>query len=237
MILRVIPPINASGRVQMAIDRWLLTQQIEGQQPPSLRFYTWEQPTISLGYHQKSYPTFWDTLPVAIVRRPTGGRAVLHAGDLTYMLVMSGEKLLRKTHREAYCYICRFLVEGWRSLGRELVFGDAGRGYIHNPSCFGTATGADLITLQGGKFIGSAQLRRGNAILQHGSMLLNLDQSLFLKVFETSPPEPPSITLPTTVIIEALTKAAGDCFGLELVSQPLSSEEWAIILELSVSET
>ncbi len=226
MLLRVIPPINASGRVQMAIDHWLLTQHLQGKQPPSLRFYTWEQPTISLGYHQKSYPDHWNQLPVEIVRRPTGGRAVLHGGDLTYMVVLSN---LKKTHRDAYCYICRFLVQGWRSLGRELVFGDAGRGYIHNPSCFGTATAADLITLQGEKFIGSAQLRQGNAILQHGSMLLDLNKSLFSDIFGVSPPAPPTISLTPEIIIEALTQAAKNCFGLEIISEPLSSEEWELI--------
>lgn len=227
MFLRVIPPINASGRVQMAIDLWLLTQHLDGKQPPSLRFYTWEQPTISLGYHQKSYPDHWDNLPVEIVRRPTGGRAVLHDGDLTYMVVLSN---LGKTHRDAYCHICSFLMQGWRSLAQELVFGDAGRGYIHNPSCFSTATAADLITLQGEKFIGSAQLRRGNGILQHGSMLLDMNKPLFLEVFGILPPTPPPITLAPEVIIETLTQAAGDCFGLEIVSQPLSSEEWEMIL-------
>ena len=227
MLLRVIPPIHASGRVQMAIDHWLLTQHLQGKQPPSLRFYTWEQPTISLGYHQKAYPEHWDHLPVEIVRRPTGGRAVLHGGDLTYMVVLSN---LKKTHRDAYCYVCSFLVQGWRSLGRELVFGDAGRGYIHNPSCFGTATAADLITLQGEKFIGSAQLRRGNGILQHGSMLLDLNKPLFLEVFGISPPTPPPIPLTLEVIIETLTQSARDCFGLEIISQPLASEEWEMIL-------
>lgn len=227
MLLRVIPPIHASGRVQMAIDHWLLTQHLQGKQPPSLRFYTWEQPTISLGYHQKAYPEHWDHLPVEIVRRPTGGRAVLHGGDLTYMVVLSN---LKKTHRDAYCYICSFLVQGWRSLGRELVFGDTGRGYIHNPSCFGTATAADLITLQGEKFIGSAQLRRGNGILQHGSMLLDLNKPLFVEIFGISPPTPPPISLALEVIIETLIEAAKNCFGLEIISQPLSSEEWEMIL-------
>lgn len=227
MFLRVIPPIHASGQMQMAIDRWLLSQHLQGHQPPSLRFYTWEQPTISLGYHQKNYPEHWENLPVEIVRRPTGGRAVLHDGDLTYMVVLSN---LGKTHRDAYCYLCRFLVQGWRSLGQELVFGDAGRGYIHNPSCFSTATAADLITLEGEKFIGSAQLRQQNAILQHGSMLININKPLFLEIFGTAPPNPPPITLEPEVIIDTLIQAAGDCFELEIISQPLSPEEWSLIL-------
>jgi lipoate-protein ligase A len=227
MILRVIPPLHARGQVHMAIDEWLLNQHLAGKQPPTLRFYTWEQPTISLGYHQKSYPEHWEQLPVEIVRRPTGGRAVLHDGDLTYMVVMSN---LHRSHRDAYCYICQFLVQGWRSLGLDLTFGTAGRGYIHNPSCFGTTTGADLITVQGEKFIGSAQLRRGNALLQHGSMVLHRNQPLFSSIFGTDAPAPPPITATPELIIDTLTQAAGDCFGLEVVLQPLSLEEWEKVL-------
>ncbi|HEY9649888.1 MAG TPA: lipoate--protein ligase family protein, partial [Coleofasciculaceae cyanobacterium] len=79
----------------MAIDQWLLEQHRIGNHPPVVRFYTWASPTISLGYHQRRWPVFWQQLtwqgiPLDLVRRPTGGRAVLHQGDLTYMVVTSG---------------------------------------------------------------------------------------------------------------------------------------------------
>lgn len=227
MFLRVIPPIRARGQRQMAIDLWLLNQlnqQIDrGFNPnPVLRFYTWSKSTISLGYHQKQYPDRWNQLPVDIVRRPTGGRAVLHDGDLTYAVIMPNSG---KNHRDSYCDICRFLVQGWRSLGRELTFGTAGKGYIHNPSCFGTATAADLITTDGEKFIGSAQLHRGHGILQHGSMLLNINQPLFTEIFAAPAPNPPKVLLNPEIIITTLTQAASNCFGLEILSQPLLDEE------------
>jgi lipoate-protein ligase A len=133
------------------------------------------------------------------------------------------------------------LIQGWRSLGLDLHYGTAGRGYIHNPNCFGTATGADLVTVDGYKLIGSAQLRRGNAILQHGSMRLSPDAELFKQVFgEVMTP----IKLPFSqqgdtliqTVVDALTVAAGNCFGVEMVMQPLSDAEWQEILAHSSTD-
>jgi lipoate-protein ligase A len=237
---RLIPLLQASGQVQMAIDRWLLEQHQAGKQPPVLRFYTWASPTISLGYHQRHWPAFWQQLtwgekPVHLVRRPTGGRAVLHQGDLTYMVVTSG---LSGRRIEIYQTICEFLIQGWRSLGITLHYGSAGREYARNPSCFGTATGADLLSAEGYKLIGSAQLQRGNATLQHGSMRLSRETELFTQVF--GEPAPPFVELPMKqegdaviqTVVEALTEAACRCFGIELVTQPLSEAEWQEVRSL-----
>ncbi len=230
---RFIPLLEASGDVQMAIDRWLLEQHQSGH-PPALRFYTWSPPAISLGYHQHRYPEHWQHLvwqgeKLDLVRRPTGGRAVLHQGDLTYAVVTSG---LIGTRIQVYEKICEFLIQGWRSLGIELHYGTAGRGYIHNPNCFGTATGADLILPDGTKLIGSAQLRRGGAILQHGSMRLQPDAELFTQVFGTE--SFTCVQLPQNLDVEkimtALMRAAEDCFDVQLEVQPLSVSEWEAIL-------
>jgi len=77
--------MEAPGRIQMAIDHWLLEQHKLGLLPSTLRFYTWSPPAISLGYHQSNWPEYWQQLtwqgaPLQLVRRPTGGRAVLHQG-------------------------------------------------------------------------------------------------------------------------------------------------------------
>lgn len=226
---RLIPLLEAPGAVQMAIDRWLLEQH-QGNHSSCLRFYTWSPPAISLGYHQRQYPDFWKKLawqgkPLDVVRRPTGGRAVLHQGDLTYMVVTSG---LPSRRIEAYKAICQFLVEGWRSLGVELHYGSTGQGYIRNPNCFGTATGADLVTAQGQKLIGSAQLRRGKAILQHGSMRLSPDSKLFAQVF--GEPAPQANSIPIERIVNALVESASRCFKIELVEQPLLEAEWQAVL-------
>ncbi|HBK99551.1 MAG TPA: biotin--protein ligase [Microcoleaceae bacterium UBA10368] len=243
-VWRLIPLLSASGAVQMAIDQWLLEQHLAGKIPPTLRFYTWAPVAISLGYHQRRYPDFWPHLsfggiPVELVRRPSGGRAVLHQGDLTYAVVVSG---LAGDRLKAYQTICEFLIEGWREMGLDLHYGDAGRGYIHNPNCFGTATGADLVTPDGYKLIGSAQLRRGDAILQHGSMRLQPDFDLFSQVFgEQLIP----VNLPRSeggndlieTVIDVLMAAACRCFEIDLKVQPLSEEEWLEILELTSNPT
>ena len=219
----------------MSIDRWLLAQHILGQIPPTLRFYTWSKPTISLGYHQRHYPEHWQSLvwqdsPVDLVKRPTGGRGVLHHGDLTYALIGSGFVGKRV---EVYQQICQFLIDGWRSIDVDLQYGHAGTGYIHNPNCFGTATSADLVCADGYKLIGSAQLINSGAILQHGSMRLNPDLDLFEKVFGESSYLPPVAILQLTIpqIIDSLTQAAQRHFQVKFEIEPLSDLEWLQIGE------
>jgi lipoate---protein ligase len=238
---RLIPPITASGAEQMAIDRWLLDRHCQGKHPPTLRFYQWEPIAISLGYHQKQYPLEWEQLrwdnrPIELVKRPTGGRAVLHHGDLTYAVIVSG---LSPKRRESYAQICQFLIQGWQTLGVELVYGGAGRGYIHNPNCFGTATTADLVMADGTKFIGSAQLHQDGAILQHGSMRLCQDGDLFEQVFgvrSMMPSLPDALASRQGVaqIIPALTAAAASCFEAAFQMQPLThTERQQIVLDVA----
>ncbi len=228
---RLIPLMQASGKTQMAIDKWLFNQHLQARHPPTLRFYLWSPPAISLGYHQRHFPEFWRDLTwrnkkIDLVRRPTGGRAVLHQGDLTYAVVTSGcigDRL------QVYQQICQFLIEGWRSLGIELNYGKARRGYMHHANCFGTSTAADLVDGEGQKLIGSAQLRQGDAILQHGSMILAPDPDLYQQVFGELPTVNHKLSSHSK-IVEALTWAAKKCFGGELIEQPLSEEEWQEIL-------
>jgi lipoate-protein ligase A len=224
---RFIPIIDAAGAMQMAIDTWLLEQHRLGIHPPALRFYTWSPAAISLGYHQHRYPEHWQNLTwngesVDLVRRPSGGRAVLHQGDLTYAVITSG---LPGNRMQAYQTICEFLIQGWRQLGIELHYGQAGRSYIHNPNCFGTATAADLVTSDGAKLIGSAQLRRDRAILQHGSMRLKPDAKLFAEVFEEDINLPKS-DISINDVMNTLVNAAKEYFAIELITKPFTEEEW-----------
>lgn len=228
-VWRLIPCLDAPGKLQMALDQWLFDQHCQGSQPSILRFYTWSPPAISLGHHQRHWPTAWNSLPLDLVRRPTGGRAVLHQGDLTYAVITSG---FTGNRMQAYREICEFLIQGWRSLGVELSYGTAGRGYIHNPNCFGTATGADLILSNGVKLIGSAQLWRHQTVLQHGSISLNPDPALFEQVFGPGTCQLPELKLPQTgaeqreMVITALVQAAQQCFATNFQIEPLTDPEW-----------
>ena len=238
---RLIPYIKASGIIQMAIDNWLFLQHEKGQHPPTLRFYTWSSPTISLGRLQKQWPLSWCNLtwkkrPIELVRRSTGGRAVLHQGDLTYGIITP---INDRITLEIYQQICQFLIKGWSSLGIKLDYGTAKRGYIHNPSCFNTATVSDLITSDGSKLIGSAQRRGKKSILQHGSMVLSTDPVLFKTIFNQSAPWSSGLLekLPYNccleTIISILIETAKQCFDIDFISQPLSSKEWQDVIQLS----
>jgi lipoate---protein ligase len=226
-IWRLIPVINDTGKMQMAIDLWLLEQHLLGNIPPTLRFYTWSHPTISLGYHQPSYPEHWQNISwcdrqIELVKRPTGGRGVLHQGDLTYAFIGSG---FVGTRAVVYRQICQFLIDGWRSIGVELAYGTAGKGYIHNPNCFGTATSADLVCDDGYKLIGSAQLIKSGAVLQHGSMRLNPDLELFEKVFGETLSPPAILNYNFSQIIDTLIRSAEQHFQVEFEIAPLSDRE------------
>lgn len=237
-VWRLIPSIAAPGLIQMAIDRWLLEQSVQGLHPPSLRFYTWTPAAISLGYHQRDYPPHWRSLvyqdyPVDLVRRPTGGRAVLHQGDLTYAVVTAVQ---HRNRLQNYQALCEFLIQGWRSLGLPLRYGEALRGYHQTANCFHLATGADLVLASGAKLIGSAQVYRQHQVLQHGSMQLAPDPALWQQVFGESQYVRPGEaelkrlrTLTPAEIIEALTTAAEICFDMQLHAQPLSPSEWELI--------
>jgi lipoate---protein ligase len=225
----------------MAIDRWLFEQCHKGLQPPTLRFYTWSPAAISLGYHQRQWPSHWQGIqwhdrPLDIVRRPTGGRAVLHAGDLTYSIILTQQSGHR---RETYEHICGFLIKGLKSLGVELQLGQAGRGYQRQVNCFESATNADLISPQGKKLIGSAQVWHGHTVLQHGSIQLTSDPDLVQQVFgegADSVRRPLVQRLAVTshdhclvsldATINALTRAAEDYFEQIFVVQAIEPEEW-----------
>ena len=119
---RLIPNRIADGPTQMAIDALLLAQATE---VPVLRFYHWDGPWLSLGRHQRHWPQHWEQLAregrLRMVRRPSGGQAVLHAGGLTYALIWPSAPRRRK---QAYREACQWLIDGFSQLGLPLQFGD-----------------------------------------------------------------------------------------------------------------
>lgn len=195
-----------------------------------------------LGLAKKRHiPPHWQNLtyenqPLEIVKRPTGGRGVLHQGDLTYSVVTSYSQ---GTVTETYEEICQFLILGWKKLGLSLHLGKPKQKYLNSANCFSLATNADLMDDKGNKFIGSAQLRQGKYILQHGSMMLKCDRTtslgdctLYEQVFNSSPPQiniPSGLILPK--IVNVLVEAAAECFQCRFEIQPLSVEEITEITE------
>lgn len=183
---RLIPYSVHSAADNMAIDEAILDAHLEGLVSPTLRLYGWEPPAISIGYGQKLSGTVESRIRSKgydVVRRPTGGRAVLHQFELTYSFVGSAGSAdefagaLSDSVIGAYKQICQGLIRAFEDLGFSLELGESSRDYKSNQDCFLATTSADL-HYQGKKMIGSAQLRRKSAILQHGSILLNQPQDL-----------------------------------------------------------
>ena len=224
----------------MAIDSWLFNQCYRGLMPPTLRFYTWSPAAISLGRNQRSWPIHWQNATwqqqsVDLVRRPTGGRAVLHEGDLTYAIALS---MPTGNRRQAYEDLCQFLMQGWQKLGIQLQFGQARRSYTSTANCFSTATRADLVLSNGYKLVGSAQAWQDHVVLQHGSMRLHPNRKLATQVFGMAPP--PTLAIPAQIqnlavdkIVDQLIQAAAICFGAKFDCQSLCAEEWAAITAIA----
>ena len=169
----------------MAIDEALL-QLAEFEKTPVLRFYGWEAPTLSLGYFQSVNEVDLDEcerLEFDWVRRPTGGRAVLHDRELTYSFVGPIE-LLADSVEKSYEILSEALALGLGELGlpAELTQRRPDSRAEKNPVCFVAPAYAEL-TIQGKKVIGSAQMRTKRAVLQHGSIPLSLNYEKLVRVF------------------------------------------------------
>ncbi len=156
----------------MAIDDAILTV---GQQLPTLRFYAWQPPCLSLGYGQRAADVDFVRLAAAgwdVVRRPTGGRAILHTDELTYSLILPADDPISEggilpSYRRIRCA----LTAGLKRLGVTPDPDTDSAAVSAGPVCF-NSPGRYEITVNGRKLIGSAQARRRGGVLQHGSLPL-----------------------------------------------------------------
>ena len=231
---RLIPNRIGDGPTQMAIDALLLAQATEA---PVLRFYRWDGPWLSLGRHQRQWPQHWEQLAregrLRMVRRPSGGQAVLHAGGLTYALIWPSAPRGRK---QAYRKACQWLIDGFTQLKLPLQFGDdpaLGSG----SNCFASSTAADLVDRAGVKRIGSAQCWQHGSLLQHGEILLDPPSMLWEAVFgEAAPPAAAADLNRLTLeqqLINAMAMAWPDVAWEEV---PLSDDERAQVEARSRSD-
>ena len=160
--------------LNMGIDQALLQLYARGESPPTLRFYQWNPPAISLGRLQRK-PGFdavaCKSLGFDVVRRPTGGRAVLHQNDLTYSIVTGMQEGIPINLAAAYRFLCQGLLAGFRLLGIEAELGQEQAYADQHDVCFLRSLIGDIV-YQGKKFVGSAQTWSGSSLLQHGSILL-----------------------------------------------------------------
>jgi lipoyl(octanoyl) transferase len=177
------PPLP--GEVNMKRDLGLMAEVAAGKAPPTFRLYRWSPPALSLGRFQKEEEVVdreaCRRLGVDLVRRPTGGRAVLHHRELTYSITIpENHRLIPKGVIEAYRLINQGILTTFKQLGIDASqAGAAERGAGLAPgSCFDTASAYE-VRVKDKKVVGSAQLRRDGVLLQHGAILLELSLDLY----------------------------------------------------------
>lgn len=182
-----------SAAYNMSVDEELLEQAQNGARPPVLRFYTWTPPAITIGRFQKRETAVnnkaCERRGLVVVRRVTGGRAVLHDKELTYSIVARvDDPLFPPGVLGTYRVIAEGLLAGFRELGIPAEIVARGGRYAalvtkepENTACFSSPSWYEIV-VNGKKIAGSAQRRLSHAFLQHGSILVDFDPALEAEV-------------------------------------------------------
>lgn len=183
-VWRLIQHAPARGEWNMAVDEAILEHAAAGLVPPTLRLFAWSPPCLSLGHAQPVQDVDREALARrgwTLVRRPTGGRAILHTDELTYAVIASIKNpLVAGAVLESYSRLARGLLRALNLLALParadhsypLPAGSSAKG----PVCFEVPSNYE-ITVDGKKLIGSAQARRKEGVLQHGTLPLYGDLS------------------------------------------------------------
>lgn len=185
---RWIPYQVGSAAENMAIDEAIMIAHRQGQVPPTIRFYGWKPAACSIGYFQKIKRELdleaINTQGLSYVRRITGGRTVFHDSELTYSLIVSEKHpFYSLSITNSYLQISQGLLAGFAELGLEAEIAPPlrRRGKLESSACFDTASDYE-IKLFGKKVVGSAQTRQRGVLLQHGSILIDLDPDRFFQL-------------------------------------------------------
>jgi lipoate-protein ligase A len=241
-----------NGATNMAIDEAILIGVLDGTSPPTLRFYGWEPPCVSIGYAQSMRKEI--DLQACLergyawVRRPTGGRAVLHIDELTYSITApQTEPRVAGDIITSYRRLSLGLVTGLRILGCDVAqahdhqTSETGSSDAASAACFDVPSHYE-ITAHGRKLVGSAQVRRRGVVLQHGALPLRGDITRLVDVLALAEPHRQvlrtkllsrAIALDRALgrdnsfdqVVSALAAGFSRALNLELVPGPLSTVE------------
>lgn len=200
---RLIKDSYHNGFINMAVDEAIMIAHKNGLISPTIRFYQWSPPAVSLGYFQDLKKEInvkvCQDIGIDIVRRPTGGKAVLHDQELTYsFIIKENDPLVNDSILETYKKISGGIIRGLSYLGikAELVplrgklenhlLDRSDKARIHHLDfksiCFSVPSQYE-VQVEGKKIVGSAQVRKGGVVLQHGSLLIKLEKDKLFSVF------------------------------------------------------
>ena len=243
-----------NGPTNMAIDQAVMEAVGRKLVPPTLRFYAWDPPCLSLGYAQSHSDVDAERLRINgwdIVRRPTGGKAILHVDELTYSVaLLESNPIVRGGVVESYRRLSAALLGGLDILkvGADITSREKG-GQATGPVCFEVPSNYEITAL-GKKLIGSAQVRRKQTVLQHGTLPLDgditriVDALYFETDIERETARQKVASRATTiksilgfvpdweVVADALHQSFASTFELSFIESHLTDDEMARAIEL-----
>lgn len=178
---RLIVDDDLPGHENMARDSSILHALEEGSGVPTLRLYGWDTPTISIGYLQGPAP--FQGLGLPVVRRITGGRAVVHSREITYSVTgLMDSPLFSGGIMAAYSVISACIISALNDAGVNATYSRGAASGDRSEACFHTPSRYEVL-INGRKLVGSAQRRLKRAFIQHGSILMDTDDELNYRVF------------------------------------------------------
>ncbi len=235
---RLIIDGEAAGATNMAVDEAILNSVIDGASPPTLRFYAWSPPCLSLGRSQalaEADLVACRAAGVDIVRRPTGGRSILHTDELTYSVsLLQADPRARGGIVESYRRLSEGLLAGLRRLGVDAIQATGQRpdGTETTAVCFESPSDYE-ITVAGRKLVGSAQWRARGGVLQHGTLPLHGDLARIVELLTFSDADRPAQRRRLRSKALTLEEATGTLFPFDEVAQALE-EGFARALNLAL---
>ena len=253
----IISPPPHKGAMNMALDEAILSTAGKRQSPPTLRLYSWQRPCLSLGFAQSASDVNLDGLSKfkwELVRRPTGGKAILHSDELTYAVIAPlDEPRVQGSVLASYLRLSEALLQSLNILGAlaraEENPGGQPNTKLEGPVCFEVPSNYE-ITIHGKKIIGSAQARRNEGMLQHGTLPLFGDLARIIKVLKFDTPEDQIVaskrllehatTLETALgqaiswetACDAFINGFANALNLSFINEPLSQSEIELAEEL-----
>jgi lipoate-protein ligase A len=241
-----------NAAMNMAIDESILTHHLKDEVPPTLRVFRWSLPSISVGRFQSIEREIVSEVclerGVALVRRPTGGRAVYHRDEFTYSVVINKHYGVPPGVVAAYAFLAQGLLAALTLLGVQAELSDERVSKHPSAACFASSTQADL-TSGGFKLIGSAQVWKDNTLLQQGSLPLDdraaefftmlrfpneaaMNEALTLYREKTSPLRTFAPNVTWDAVADAFIKGFSTALQVDFVHDTLSHSEWELANQL-----
>ncbi len=229
-----------AGASNMARDRAIQLAVEAGEAPPTVRLYRWVRPTLTLGRFQSAEDVDLAraaVLGVDVVRRFTGGRAVLHDDELTYAIIASTADGVPRGVAASYRYLCAALAAAYRRFGVDAEVTRHDRSVAPSAACYLATSRADL-SLGALKLSGSAQVWHHDTVLQHGSFTVTRDVAREAEVLRLEPEQAQSLCTTVATIFSAtgvrpnpdelvtpVIEAFSEVLGIDLERGSLSESE------------